>query len=134
MSKFKVFKFNKSILVQLGFFSNRFSADPDDAFFKSAQTYYMILIKVTFISSMILFVCKNLAEFNDTLRTCSIIFETLQAWGMYMSFGLNTSVIRTVYLKLQTLVDKSTEGKDFKIHFFPLSNKITLTKFPPPTG
>lgn len=110
MLKFKVLKLNEKILIQLGIFSNRFPAEPKKLFFKSPQTYYIILIAVVFITSSILFVYQNLAHFNDTLRTCSIIFETLQAFGMYMSFGLNSTKIHAVHLKLQQLVDKSAEG------------------------
>lgn len=114
MLKFKVLTLNENILVQLRFFSNRFSAQPVDAFFKSAQIYYIISIAFIFIASSILFVYQNLAQFNDTLRTVSIIFESLQAFGMYMSFGLNTSEIRAVYRQLQRLIDESSEGEEFR--------------------
>lgn len=110
MLKFKVLKLNEYILIQLGIFSNQFPAKPIDAFFQSPQTYYVTLIAVFFITSSILFVYQNLAHFNDTLRTCSIIFEASQACGMYMSFGLNSTKIHAVHLKLQELVDKTTEG------------------------
>lgn len=110
MLKFKVLKFNENILVRLGIFSNRFPIKPIDAFLKSLQTYDMILIAVLFITSSALFVYQNLAHFNDTLRTCSIIFETLQAFGMYMCFGCKSTKIHAVHLKLQELVDKSMEG------------------------
>lgn len=113
MLKFKVLKLNEHILIRLGIFSRNIPSKPIDAFFKSAITYYIILIAVLFIVSSIVFVYQNSAQFNETLRTCSIIFETLQAFGMYMSFGLNSAKIHAVHQKLQALVDDSGKGIPF---------------------
>lgn len=108
---FKVLKFNEYILIQLGIFSNRFPTKSlTNPFFKSPQTYYIMLFAILFITSSILFVYQHLAQFDATLRTCSIILECFQSFGMYLSFGLNSNKIRIVHIKLQELVDKSTEG------------------------
>lgn len=110
MEKFKVLKYNECMLFKLGIFRNQFPLKPINGFFKSKIIVYNLIVSMSFLISSLVFANKNMTDFNVTLRACSFAIGTIQASGMFISFGLNTTEIQAVHLKLQKLVDKSIEG------------------------
>lgn len=110
MVKFKVLKYNEYILIQLGIFSDEFSQNPSDCFFKLLKICYILLISGSFVISGSLFAYQNAAQFTVALRTCAFTCGAAQAFGMLFCFGLNTTKVRAVHHKLQALADKSTKG------------------------
>lgn len=108
VNQFKVLKYHEYMLFKLGIFLNEFS---QNGFFKSPIICYMLFISITFIISSTTYAYQNVIEFSATLRACLFTIGTIQATGMFINFGFNTSKIQAVHLKLQELVDESNKGK-----------------------
>lgn len=110
MAKFKVLKYNESILIHLGIFSNRRpDGSMDRRLFIPLRVCYISFISASFVVAASMFVYQNSQQFTLALRTCEFLFGCSQAVSMLICFVLNTSKIQIVHLKLQELVDKSTE-------------------------
>lgn len=109
MVKFKVLKYNESILLKLGIVQHRFPKKMAiTGFFKSPIVYYTLSLSVTFTVSCALFVYQNLMDFNAALRASLFIVGTFQTTGMLISFHVNATNMREVHLKLQELAEGIT--------------------------
>lgn len=109
---FKALKYNEYMLFKIGVFRNEFPRKSIlNGFFKSLLIYYIVFVSMSFIVSSTLFAYQDDVEFNATLRACLFTIGTVQAVGMFISFGSNTDKVQAVHRKLQELVDKSNEGK-----------------------
>lgn len=111
MVKFKVLKYHEYVLFKLGIFQNHFPQKPINGFLKSPIIYYNLFVSTTFIVSSTVYAYQSDVEFKTLLRACLFTIGTIQATAMFVSFGLNSSKIQAVHLKLQELVDTSHKGK-----------------------
>lgn len=113
VNQFKVLKYHEYMLFKLGIFLNEFSQKSilKNGFFKSPIICYMLFVSMTFIISSTTYAYQNVIEFSATLRACLFTIGTIQATGMFINFGFNTSKIQAVHLKLQELVDEANKGR-----------------------
>lgn len=110
MAKFKVLKYNKHMLFELGIFQQQFPQSSLNGFFRSPIIVYMLLISFTFFISSTLYANQNLIDFNASLRASLFSIGTAQVAVMFICFGFNAHKIQDVHFKLQELVDKANEG------------------------
>lgn len=114
ITKFKVLKYNQSLMAKLGIHSYR-SNDPSNEFFRSPVIYVVSFILAAFsITSSLVFAYNNRSQFDATLEAIYIVIAALQAGGMYFSVGLKIKKVKILFKKLQTIVD---EGEFFKWNF-----------------
>lgn len=111
-TRFKALKHNEYMLFKIGVFRNQFPKKSIvNNFFKSLLIYYFVLVSTTFIISGAMYACQSVVGFSATLRASFFAIGTVQAVGIFISFGINTSKVQAVHLKLQKIVDESSKGE-----------------------
>lgn len=107
MKNFNVLEYNQIYMSWIGIHSKHLN-EPNNEFFKSIGTYYMVfnVISFTIVASAV-FVYKNASNIELIAEPCLIVIAGFQVLGMFISVGLKMNKVKGLHIKLQEIVDKS---------------------------
>lgn len=126
IAKFKVLKFNQICMSPLGIYSHSLTSK-SNKFFKSIGTYYIITALLSAVYLACTFIYEN---WPTSLGAFQITSAGLQGFGMFLSVGLNMRKTKVFHLKLQEIVDKSTNFFRFILWNVISFNFHQLISFP----
>lgn len=137
MVKFTVLEYNEFLLYQFGIFSTELSNRTSRyVFFKTLSSYYILLTTTAFVVASVIFVLENPSQFDVALRTSAIAIGTAESIGMYFCYGTKTTEVNAVHLKLQAIINETSQGicsfemltnyKKKIMIFFPFSNRTQI--------
>ena len=106
MAKFKVMKYNQSIMAKIGIHSHRITV-PTNEFFKSPATFFFLIIFIVcHLTSSGVFVYRHFRQFEVASQAIFVLIAGFQSLGMYLSVGLNMKKVKALQLELQKIVDE----------------------------
>lgn len=105
MSKFKVLKYNQSVMARIGIYPNNI-AEPTNSLLIPIAFYYVLFnFLITVISSAVL-ISKNLSDFKIVIDGSILIVGSSQCFGEYFFIGLKMNKAKALHLDLQDFVDE----------------------------
>lgn len=113
MAKFKVLELNQRCMAYLGIHSHNLN-DPTNEFARSFAAYYFVFSIVVYgIIGSSVFIYKHWPKMEIVSEPIFITVAAIQLVGMFVCFGLEMKLVKSLHLKLQDLVDKGATRSTF---------------------
>lgn len=105
MESFQVLKYNQAIMSRMGLYSHCLN-EPSNEFFKSFVVYYILIVQSVYgVLGSAVFTYKNWPQFENISNSCMLAVGCFACFGMFLSIGLKSKVVKILHLKLQGIVD-----------------------------
>lgn len=112
MEKFKVFKYNQSVMARIGIYPYDIKKSTRKFFNSFAFYYFLISLTIPVMSGAVL-ILQKLPDFKSIIRDILMIIGSIQSFAVYYFIGLKINKIKALDLNLQETVDDGM----FKLFF-----------------
>lgn len=122
MSKFNVLNNNQAFMTRLGLYSYRLT-EPTFELFKSIVPYFMIICLALGISLSVMFVYYfimngNMSDLKPLVEALVVVIAGCQTLPAYLVMAFKINAVKSLHLKLQSVVDKGFVSSYFLKRIF----------------